>query len=242
MRDRFLGLAATVACLLGSVLSSATPAAAQTAPPAPAPAPALPVAAQPPLAPPPPPPPGSAPPAPPPYAYPPPPYGYAYPPPPYGYARPMVPATVPYEGGPVPPGFHVEERPRRGLIIAGAVVAGVPWAIGLAAVSSEDFPNGSGWLIVPGLGPWLTLAARHDTTCTYGSSSTGYSSTCVDFEGASRFLLVMDGLIQTAGVTMLIVGLASPKKVVARDFVGSLHLTPAKLSKDAYGGLLTGEF
>ena len=41
---------------------------------------------------------------------------------------------------------------------------------------------------------------------------------------------------------MLVYGLASPKKVITRDFVGSLHFTPAPMGKLGYGGVLTGEF
>ncbi len=41
---------------------------------------------------------------------------------------------------------------------------------------------------------------------------------------------------------MLVYGLASPKKVITRDFVGSLHFTPAPMGKLGYGGVLTGQF
>src|SRR5262245_53776756 len=63
---------------------------------------------------------------------------YGYPPPygsPYGYPGGVVYAVpprvrrtvVPYNGGPVPPGSHVERRPIYGLIAAGAPVFGVPY-------------------------------------------------------------------------------------------------------------------
>lgn len=244
MRDLRVNRGAAGALVFASMLGMTTAASAQNAP-APARAePAPPAVAPQPPAPPPgpaPAPASAAPGAAPGYAYPPPPgypYAYPYPYPPYGYARAMrVPESVPYQGGPVPRGYHVEERPRRGLIIAGALVLGIPWAIGVSVISGENYPNSSGWLLVPGLGPWITLAARHDSRCS-GSSS------CIDdgVNAATRTLLVLDGLMQTSGAAMLIVGLASKNKVVTRDFVGSLRFAPAPLGKQGYGGFVTGQF
>jgi len=232
--------AASVLCLIlaGAASASAqTPAApppAAAAPAAPAPAPAAPPA-------------GAAPVAPPPagYAYPPPPPGYAYPPPPPAYGTYptslRTPESSPYTGGPVPAGYHVEERARRGLVIGGALTLGIPWALGVSFASGSDFPNKSGWLLVPALGPWITLATRETEKNCYGNSSTG-----VDCEEAVdsgyKTLLVLDGFAQGAGAIMLIYGLASPKKVIVRDFVGNLHFTPAPMGRLGYGGVLSGQF
>ncbi|HKO47865.1 MAG TPA: hypothetical protein VJV79_09080, partial [Polyangiaceae bacterium] len=166
-------------------------------------------------------------------------YAYAYPPPAYGvYAQPLrPPESVPYNGGPVPPGYHVEERARRGLIIGGALTLGIPWALGLAFASGSDFPNNTGWLVVPALGPWITLATRQKETICYGTGN------CVnEVDNGYRTLLVLDGLTQAAGAVMLIFGVSSTKKVLARDFVGNLHFAPAPMGKLGYGGVLSGEF
>src|SRR5207248_3193025 len=99
---------------------------------------------------------------------------YAPPPPGYAYAPALrVPDSVPYEGGPIPAGYHVESRPRRGLLIGGAVILGVPYVLGLSIASGEDFPNRTGWLVVPGVGPWITLATRHRAGCGGSDSCTG---------------------------------------------------------------------
>jgi hypothetical protein len=213
--------------VLCAVFASTSLAAAQSPPPAAA-AP-YPAAA---------PPPGA-----PPAAYPPPPAGYAYPPPGYAaYPTPLrAPDSVPYDGGPVPAGYHVEERPRRGLLIGGPIILGVPYILGLTVASSENFPNSTGWLVVPGIGPWITLAARHKSTNCTGSSS---FSDCVDssLDSATRTFLILDGLMQTAGAVMTIVGIASPRQVVARDFVGRLHLAPSTIGRTGYGGFVTGTF
>jgi len=57
--------------------------------------------------------------------YPPPPYGAPppyYGPPPqgsYGYGPPPV--RIPYRDGESHPGYHIEENPRKGLVISGAI-------------------------------------------------------------------------------------------------------------------------
>ena len=150
-----------------------------------------------------------------------------------------MPDTIAYNGGPIPQGYHLEERPRRGLVIAGAVVLGVPYAIGLAGAGGGNFPNSSGWLIVPVLGPWLTLASRHSSRCSLSSSDVCINS---GEDDVTRTFLILDGMMQLGGALMLTIGLASPSKVVARDFVGSLHFAPSTIGRDGYGGFLTGKF
>jgi len=251
MREFPFGRVTPVASLFTLIIAVTAPAVAQTPAPAPvAPAPVAPSApppGQPAVA------PQAAPPAaaaPPGYTYAPPPpgYAYAYPAPPGyapGYAAPSLrqPESAPYHGGPIPSGYHLEERPRRGLIIGGALTLGIPWMLGITIASTDDFSNQSGWLIVPALGPWITIATRDpekDCSLTYASGSTP-TSVCHD-DNAVRTVLILDGLTQAAGTFMLIYGLSSPKKVIARDFVSSLHFTPARMGKLGYGGVLSGEF
>lgn len=213
---------------------TAPPPATQAAPVAPAPVAPAPVAPAPvaPVPAPAPPPPGYA------YPPPPPPGAYAYP----QYAPPpsyRPPAAVPYEGGPIPPGYHLETRARRGLVIAGAVVTGVPWALGVTIAGGSDFPNHSGWLLLPAVGPWLTLLTRNESNC---SSSSTTNDVC---DSGVKTVLIMDGLMQTAGTVMFIAGLASPKVVVARDLVGSnlnLRFNPAPIGRQGYGAVISGTF
>ncbi len=154
-----------------------------------------------------------------------------------------MPDTVPYNGGPVPAGYHVEDKPRRGLVIAGTIVLAVPYGIGLAGAGGSNFPNSSGWLILPALGPWLTLASRHNTqTCTSDGFSSGSICSNSGTDDVTRTFLILDGLMQVGGTVMLVVGLAAPTKVIARDFVGSLHFAPSTIGRDGYGGFVTGRF
>jgi hypothetical protein len=124
------------------------------------------------------------------------------------------------------------------MLIAGPIIIGSAYVIGLTVASTDNFPNSTGWLVVPTLGPWITLASRHKTgyTCTdYGCSGT-------NDDNSTRTFLILDGLTQATGTFLLIYGLASTKQVVARDFVGSLHFAPAEMGHGGLGGLVTGQF
>lgn len=154
-------------------------------------------------------------------------------------AEPSVaPETWTYSGGSVPTGYHVEQQPRRGLVTAGALTLGIPWALGVAIASSRDFSNQSAWLVVPVLGPWFNIAARKsETTCDYDGDA------CYVVKDHSfQAMMIVDGLTQAAGAIMVIYGLASPKQVVTPDLPGRLHFAPATMGKLGYGGALSGEF
>ncbi len=175
-------------------LTSSSLWAQRPAPPPPAPAP--PLAAQPY--------PGQ-----PPYAasYPRPPYGAQpyYGPPPYGYVP--RPARIPYNEGPVPPGYHLEEGPRKGLVISGAVVFGVPYllsaTIGLSSSNTADR-----WLLLPVFGPHAALASR--------SNRCSDDVACV-FEPIVRIYLALDFVTQATGALLFGLGFAFLKKEFVID-------------------------
>jgi hypothetical protein len=143
------------------------------------------------------------------------------------------------EGDPIPPGYHVEEQVRKGMVIAGAITLGVPYVIGLSIASSADFENSSGWLAVPALGPWLMIAFRDDQcdddVDQYGSS---YSD-CVS-DGLIRFYLTLDGLAQTTGAILLTVGLADKKPRLVADSA-RFSVSPSRVGS-GYGLRLQGVF
>jgi hypothetical protein len=189
------------------------------------------------------PPPGYAPPG---YGYPPPGYGYpppgaypAYPPGYYGpppQEPPRFDASKWKEGDRVPPGYHVEERVRRGMVIAGAITLGVPYLIGLSFASAADFENSSGWLAVPALGPWLTMAFREDQ-CDEVQESYG---DCVG-DSFLRVWLTIDGLAQTAGAILLLVGIADKKPRLVADETAKIVITPRRVGS-GYGLGIQGTF
>jgi hypothetical protein len=118
------------------------------------------------------------------------------------------------EGQPIPAGYHLAERPRTGLVTAGWILTGIAYGIGVTAAVGADFDNESGWLAAPFVGPWLTLG-RRNYHCDK-NSDTHDSAGCV----ADIFVvmgLITDGVLQTGGGTLLLVGYLSTKQELVRD-------------------------
>ncbi len=200
--------------------------------------------------------PNPAQPAPPGYA--PPPQQPAYPPAAYppaeappgwsapGYAnqyryQPMPMELRYVEGRPIPAGYHVETRPRKGLVISGSIVFGVPYFLSLSVAASSKYEPDR-WLYAPIFGPFVDLGNRKEN-CNTLPNSFGSTTTCSD-DSSERFFLMADGLMQVAGSTMLILGLALPQSLLVRDdapFVGSQRshfawgIGPQKMGRSGYG-------
>jgi hypothetical protein len=191
---------------------------------------------------------------PPPAAYPPPyPYqGPYYPPPPPPasavapngeYVAPLSQTTQPtyvpqsvalsgprmirdwQEGMPIPHGYHQETRARRGLVIAGSIVFGVTYIYtSLIAAAGEESSgqNELGSLWVPVLGPFMQMA---ETDSPLGN-----------------YVLLLDGLAQAAGVTMLVAGLVYPRHVLVRNDLASMTVVPMKIGMEGSGLGVVGRF
>jgi hypothetical protein len=131
------------------------------------------------------------------------------------------------ESQPIPPGYHQESHVRRGLVIGGAVLFGTTYLLSaLSAAVVSDANSGSSnpaaALYIPAVGPFVEMGQ-------VGSATAG-------------FFLALDGLCQVGGITMFIVGLASPKtELVRNDFGFQLHLAPI-ISRDHSGMGLVGTF
>lgn len=142
-------------------------------------------------------------PAPPPQQQPPPPQGQVVvQPAPQQYGQPQQQPQY-YQPAPVPQREQrTRSRPIWGLVIPGAVVLGVSWILHAAVVSPfAGYSATSGfqpdwatfrWTgLIPVAGPWIQLAVKPG-----------------GFEDSWAGYLVVDGLLQAAGLTMLILGIA----------------------------------
>ncbi len=117
------------------------------------------------------------------------------------------PPTAEYQlGQPAPavavstlPAAPVTTRPRLGLVIPGAVMVGVPYVLTatIGSILVEHGQSDAGVLFVPALGPLICAA-----TC---DPPPGFTT-----------MLVLDGLIQVAGLVMFIAGFADPQEVPLR--------------------------
>jgi hypothetical protein len=156
----------------------------------------------------------------------------------------FVPAPVELryvEGRPIPAGYHLESRPRKGLVVAGPIIFGVPYFLSLSVAASSRFEPDH-WLYAPLVGPFLDLANRkEDCTASPGQFGTNYYC---DDDSTTRFFLMFDGLMQVSGMAMLVLGLALPQQLLVRDdapFTGSKAKTfawsiaPQKFGRSGYG-------
>ena len=157
---------------------------------------------------------------------------------------PSLPAPQPaawQPGSPPPPGYHIEDRPRTGLVVAGAVIAGIPYFFSVVTASSVGQANATGWLYLPVAGPWMTLGQRSYgcNSLDNGNQSTSQSLQCVG-DIFAVMGLIADGVIQAAGATLLIVGVAAERPVLVRDDQ-ALHVTPMRVG-NGYGAGVVGSF
>jgi hypothetical protein len=137
---------------------------------------------------------------------------------------PALPARFAFvDGQPVPPGYHLESSPRRGMIIGGAVTFGSLYVISVIAADARGSDGTTNEnlkpLYIPVLGPFL-------------ASSKVQSGTGV---------LILDGIGQAAGLAMVIAGVAFPKTEIVRNDVAEVHLVPMA-SSDRAGLSLLGTF
>jgi hypothetical protein len=154
-------------------------------------------------------------------------------PPPSGY-----PLVLPYrEGVPVPRGYHVEERPASGLLWTGGVAWGVGYAAGLGLAMSESFENGTGWTVLPLIGPFAAIGAREFKCRVNGDDiddiddvddTADEAERCIrraQTEAISIALLAADGMVQVTGALLFAAGLASGTKELVWDGIGKLKVS-----------------
>ncbi|HVY45214.1 MAG TPA: hypothetical protein VHB21_05005, partial [Minicystis sp.] len=112
------------------------------------------------------------------------------------------------EGEPIPAGYHLATRARKGLVITGGVLFGTFWLFSaLGAAIANDTGDRNAWpFYVPAVGPFIALATEGQTR---------------QLESSLTFAYVLDGLIQTGGLAMFVGGLAFPSTKLVRNDIGA---------------------
>jgi hypothetical protein len=157
--------------------------------------------------------------------------GLAYGVPPSGYVQP--PAATPgtgaealeyNDGDGVPHGYHLDYRARKGLVIAGGVTFGVSYLGTLALGAGMKSPP----LFLPVVGPLLQAAL-------IGLDDREHTE--ANFDDIAVTFLVVDGVVQAAGATLLLAGIAYPKKVLVPDVLqaSALRVAPWRPNGDGIG-------
>ncbi len=129
-------------------------------------------------------------------------------PPPLSYAPPPV---EEFDGFNVPAGYHVETRPRVGLVVSGAVTLGVFYMLSVSVAARAKTSEGR-WMAVPVLGPFAAMGAHEDPCATKRGTEGAWA--CVD---ADPTLELFDGIGQIIGASLLTTGLVARRSVLVPD-------------------------
>jgi hypothetical protein len=119
------------------------------------------------------------------------------------------------------------------MVLGGALSMGIPYMIGVPFAADAKFKNGSGYLLIPGIGPWITLAAR-ENHC-------GSDSLCEAGDRTIRIFLIFDGMAQSVGLALVITGAAWRSQRLVRMDVAGIEFAPAPLP-GGFGALAHGTF
>jgi hypothetical protein len=151
----------------------------------------------------------------------PPPGGYPYPPPgarpgqgPYYPPPPFFgPARLPYaEDDPVPPGYAIQTRPRKKLVIAGLSTFIPLYAMSLlfaATYAGNEGPDATLFtpLFIPAIGPFVTI----------GTS---------EADGFGIIMLLIDGVGQLTGAALFAAGMIAQEQYLERSASASFDPRP----------------
>jgi hypothetical protein len=170
-------------------------------------------------------------------------------PPPAPGAYSLAPALLPYRPGlPVPPGYKLEHRSANGLVVGGLASLAVGYATAIVVGGGDDFKNGTGWVVVPVIGPWAAIGARSyhcDNSATDVLEAQKSANQCVRGafnEVQTIAILSADAVVQATGAVLFLAGLASGEDQLVRTDVAGVRVTPRAVGRDGFGLGFDGRF
>jgi hypothetical protein len=146
---------------------------------------------------------------------------------------------LPYKPGQsLPPNYVLQTEARLALIVPGVAVLGAAWltSVVFAALTRQ------GTLAVPVVGPWMTAADMPRSQCSSGDTDDGWCGVGAGIGQTLTALLVIDGVLQTAGALLSLYGAATPRSVLVRKDLVSFHVLPTSVGNGGYGVSLVGRF
>ncbi len=160
-----------------------------------------------------------------------------------GLPLPSYPALLPYRSGlPVPVGYRVEHRSANGLIAGGLTSFAVSYIAALAVGVGDGFGDGTGWTVVPVIGPWAAIGARSY----HCENDPLQANKCVNGafnEVQTIAILSADAVVQATGAVLFFAGLGSGQdELVRSDLETGLRVTPRAVGTTGFGLGFDGRF
>jgi hypothetical protein len=144
-------------------------------------------------------------------------------------------------------------RPK--LIVGGLLIGGIGYGAALlGAEAAPTWPGARDTLRVPLIGPWWTLAINGCPTYRVYDTKTDkvgvYREKCEAFEYLRAGLLILDGLVQAAGVAIVVEAIAmkteaatAPQRSASSFQLGGVTVHPTPLVSPTFAGLgIVGTF
>ncbi|HEY4102651.1 MAG TPA: hypothetical protein VGM44_02130 [Polyangiaceae bacterium] len=155
----------------------------------------------------------------------------------------FYPALLPYRDGlPVPPGYRVEHRAASGLIAGGLVTLIVSYGAGIAVGVGDHFNDGTGWTVVPVIGPWAAIGAR-SFHCDNDPLKANQCVKDAFSEVQTIAILSADAVVQATGAVLFFAGLGSGRdELVRSDLETGVRVTPRAVGTSGFGVGLDGRF
>jgi hypothetical protein len=155
----------------------------------------------------------------------------------------FYPAVLPYHDGlPIPAGYRVEHRSANGLIVGGLATLVVAYGAALAVGLGDGFKDGTGWVVVPVVGPWAAIGAR-SFHCTNDPLQ---ANACVNdafSEVQTIAILSADAVVQATGAVLFLAGLGSGEdELVRSDVKTGVRVTPRAVGTNGFGIGFDGRF
>ncbi len=155
----------------------------------------------------------------------------------------FYPAVLPYhEGLPVPAGYRVEHRSANGLIAGGLVTMIVAYGAALAVGVGDNFKDGTGWTVLPVIGPWAAIGARSF----HCANDPLQANACVKdafSEVQTIAILSADAVVQATGAVLFLAGLGSSEdELVRSDAQAGVRVTPRAVGTTGFGIGFDGRF
>jgi hypothetical protein len=134
-----------------------------------------------------------------------------------------------YQDMPVPPGYEVVSHPASGLITAGVIGMSISYGTAVIVAATQGFDNATGWLVVPVVGPFVTVAARDYEQCK--TATVAQARQCVSGAvGEVQYITfaAVDGIFQMASALVILAGAVSSKDELIRQDLVHVKVAPGK--------------